>query len=208
VRVVADIVLASRTPAAWADAVATDLPALLSDHAHLELKAAASALALLRRHATRPGLADRIAPLVREEVDHCQRVLRELSQRGESLRPDRPGPYVRGLLAAAGAPRRRRDGYLPSLLVAALVELRSHERFERMLECAALADLWPLYRALAEAEARHGDLFIELALEAAPEGEVYERLATLAEAEAALIGRLPFAHRIHSGPPPDAARAP
>ncbi|MHC5210204.1 MAG: tRNA isopentenyl-2-thiomethyl-A-37 hydroxylase MiaE [Planctomycetota bacterium] len=194
-------VLASRTPAAWADAVATDLPALLSDHAHLELKAAASALALLRRHGDRPALPERIAALVREEVEHGQRVLRELARRGEALRPDRPSPYLRGLLTAAGAPRRRADGYVPTLLVAALVELRSHERFERLLECPALAELSPLYRPLAEAESRHGELFLDLAREAAPEVEVQERLDALAGAEAELIAGLPFAHRIHSGPP-------
>lgn len=194
-------VLLARTPPAWAEAVASDLPALLCDHLHLERKAAASGAALLRRHATRAGLAARVAPLVREEREHARRVARELGRRGETLRPDRPSPYVRGLLAAAGAPRRRADGYVDSLLVAALVELRSHERFERLLACPALAELAPLYRSLAEAESRHGSLFLDLAREAAPAAEVHGRLAALARAEAELLAGLPFAHRIHSGPP-------
>src|SRR5678816_4353988 len=66
--------LASVTPAAWAEAVARDLPALLSDHAHLELKAAASAMALLRRHGRQLELASRVVPLIREEFEHLQRV--------------------------------------------------------------------------------------------------------------------------------------
>jgi tRNA-(ms[2]io[6]A)-hydroxylase len=194
-------VLASRTPRRWAAAVAVDLPALLSDHAHLERKAAASAVALLRRHAGREGVAERIGPLVREELEHGQRVLRELSRRGEALAPDRPSPYARGLLAAAGAPRRRRDGYVDSLLVAALVEWRSHERFLALLACPAAAELHPLYAALAEAEARHGGLFLELADRAAPQAGWRARLSELAAAEAELLAGLPFAYRMHSGPP-------
>jgi tRNA-(ms[2]io[6]A)-hydroxylase len=208
VSAVAGLVLASRTPASWAAAVARDVPALLSDHAHLERKAAASARALLRRHAGRPGLAGRIAPLVREELEHARCVLHELARRGEALRPDRPSPYARGLLAAAGAPRRRADGYVDSLLVAALVELRSHERFVRLLECPALADLHPLYRGLADAEARHGGLFLELAAAAQPGAGLRARFDALAAAEAELIAGLPFAHRMHAGPPEPRALRP
>jgi len=193
--------LASCTPHAWARAVAADLPALLSDHAHCELKAAASAMTLLRCHGSRPGLAARLLPLVREELDHFQRVLRELQRRGAALAPDRPSPYTRGLLAAAGAPRRRDDGYLRALLVAALIELRSHERFARMLECEALDGLHDLVSPLAEAEERHGHLFLDLALEAAPEGDVRAAFGSLAAAEARVLAAAPFCPRVHSGPP-------
>jgi tRNA 2-(methylsulfanyl)-N6-isopentenyladenosine37 hydroxylase len=196
-----DFQLASRTPPSWAKAVARDLHALLSDHAHCELKAAASALTLLKRQSARPGLAQRVLPLIREEVEHAQRVLRELDARDWPLRVDGPSPYMSGLLAAGGAPRRRQDGYIDSLLVSAIIEQRSHERFERLLECEALAELAPLYRALAEAEARHGGLFVELACAVAPRESVASRHAALADAEATLIASLPCEPRIHSGPP-------
>jgi tRNA-(ms[2]io[6]A)-hydroxylase len=197
------LTLASVTPPAWAESVAGDLPALLSDHAHLELKAAASALALLRRHGRRAEVASRLVPLVREELEHLQRVLAELRRRGESWAPDRGSPYTSGLLAAAGRPRRRLDGYVDSLLVAALIEARSHERFEALRACARpeLAELRPLYAALAEAEARHGELFVELALAAAPRAAVEERWRGLAAVEAELIAGLPCEPRIHGGPP-------
>jgi len=193
--------LAGATPASWADAVANDIPALLSDHAHLELKAAASALALLRRHGRRPGLAARLVPLIREELEHAQRVLAELARRGQAWAPDRGSPYAAGLLAAAGKPRRRLDGYVDTLLVAALIERRSHERFLALLACPPLSGLRPLYRALSDAEARHGELFVGLALEAAPRPQVERRWRRLAAAEAALIAGLPCEPRIHSGPP-------
>lgn len=193
--------LASRTPAGWAPAAASDLPALLSDHAHCELKAAASGMALLRRHGGQAGLVARLAPLVREEFDHFQRVLRELATRGWELQPDRPSPYSRALLAAAGAPRRRSGGIVDALLVAALIEMRSHERFARLLECEAAAPVHALLAPLAEAEERHGELFLELALEAAPEEEVRARFAALAQAEASALAGAPSGPRVHSGPP-------
>jgi tRNA-(ms[2]io[6]A)-hydroxylase len=203
-----DWLLAAPTPGDWAGAVAADVPALLSDHAHLELKAAVSALALLRRHGRQLDLAARLVPLIREEFEHLQRVLQQLQRRGEPWAADRGSPYTDGLLAAAGRPRRRLDGYLDSLLVAALIERRSHERFERLLECPALADLHPLYAALAEAEARHAALFIELALQAAPRTQVAARWQQLAAAESELIAALPCEPRIHSGPPLSPSRTP
>jgi len=193
--------LASTTPATWAQAAAADLPALLSDHAHCELKAAASAMTLLRHHAGRPGLVACLAPLVREEFDHFQRVLRELEARGEALRPDRPSPYGAALIAAAGAPRRRADGYVRALLVAALIELRSHERFVALLDCPAAAPLHALLAPLAQAEERHGATFIELACAAAPRAEVEALFHELAQAEAGILLRAPPGPRVHSGAP-------
>ena len=195
----APFTLASRTPAGWARAVAEDVPALLSDHAHCELKAAASAMTLLRNHGQRADLCQALGPLLREEAEHAQRVLRELATRGHGLLPDRPNPYMDGLISAAGHPRRREDGLLDTLLVAALIEMRSHERFERLAECDELAELRSLYASLGEAEARHGELFLDLARDVSTHERVAERFAGLALAEAEVMQRVPFAHRIHSG---------
>lgn len=195
--------LASATPRSWVDEVAARPLELLSDHAHCELKAAASAMTLLRHHAGRPGLVAQLTPLVREEFDHFQRVLRELAALGQGLRPDRPSPYAAGLLAAARSPRRRADGYVDALLVAALIEMRSHERFACLLACPAAAGLHALLGPLAEAEERHGGVLLELALGAAPEAEVRARFAALAAAEAAVLAALPPGPRVHSGAPAD-----
>jgi len=190
-----------RTAAGWAEHVATDIPALLCDHAHLEFKAAASALSLLRRPGLPPQASLRLTALLREETEHAQRVLAVLHRRGEALRPDRNSPYAAGLLAAAGKPRRRRDGRSDTLLVAALIEARSHERFARLAACPALAELAPLYTSLGEAEERHAALFLELAAELDPPAELAERLTELAAAEATLLAQLPQDIRLHGGWP-------
>ncbi|MBM3985898.1 MAG: tRNA-(ms[2]io[6]A)-hydroxylase, partial [Planctomycetes bacterium] len=94
------------------------------------------------------------------------------------------------------------DGYLRSLLVAALVEMRSHERFEALLACPAGAPLHPLLAPLAQAEARHGATFLELACAAAPPEEVEDLFLPLAAAEAEILERVPPGPRVHSGSPP------
>ncbi len=192
------------TPASWAATVARDPVALLCDHAHCEMKAAASAMALLRKNGDRPGLARRVAPLIKEEVDHMQRVLRELEARDAALTPDLPSPYARGLAKSAGARRRSgaKEGYLDALIVSALIEMRSHERFVLLGACEALGDLHPLYAALGDAEERHGELFVELAVEAFGASRAHARFDEVATAEGEVIAALACEPRIHSGPPP------
>jgi tRNA-(ms[2]io[6]A)-hydroxylase len=190
------------TPAAWAEQLARDQLALLSDHAHCELKAAASAMTMLKQNPARPGLALRLAPLIKEESEHLHRVLRALDARGAGLADDRPNPYVAGLQRFARESRPappRGSGFLDTLLVSALIELRSHERFERLAECAQLAELHALYRGLGEAEARHGALFSDLAFESFPADVVLERFGQLAAEEFALLERLEAGPRVHSG---------
>lgn len=215
--------LASTTPPAWAAVAARDLPALLSDHAHCELKAAVNALTMCKRNPDRAGLPLRLSLLAREETEHCHRVLRELAERGLPLLPDAPSPYGEGLhrLAresrrgsavpalrpvaagepggAAGASRPASPGLLDQVLVSALIELRSHERLAALAACPALGALAPLYRAFCEAEARHGELFLAVACELAPAEVVERRFAELARGEAALLSSLPCGPRVHSG---------
>ncbi len=194
--------LRSSTPAAWAACAARDVLALLSDHAHCELKAGANAMTMLKRNPNRPGLALRLAPLIKEECEHLHRVLRELDARGATLGQDAPNPWASGLHAAARSmpdPAVEHSGFLDILLISALIEMRSHERFERLAACRELADLRGLYASLCEAEARHATLFTELALEIFPEGLVAERFDVLAQEESSLMQQLPPASRVHSG---------
>lgn len=191
-----------RTPASWALESARDLIALLSDHAHCELKAGANAMTMLKRNPNRPGFALRLAPLIKEECDHLHRVLREIEKRGGVLAQDAPNPWAAGLHAAARQlppVRLPHGGFLDVLLISGLIEIRSHERFERLAECEAMRDLEPLYSDLCESEARHGRLFQQLAQEIFPATAVEERFAVLAEEEAALMESLAPGPRIHSG---------
>jgi tRNA 2-(methylsulfanyl)-N6-isopentenyladenosine37 hydroxylase len=87
------------------------------------------------------------------------------------------------------------------MLCCALIEARSHERFERLAAAVGPAGderLATFYAELAEAEARHGELYVELATEAAGES-VASRLEELAAREAEIVARPGQPIRMHAG---------
>lgn len=194
-----DVELLWQTPAAWADAALADPLALLSDHAHCELGAAASAQKLIARNPARRSLVERCAALAVEELGHFRRVHALLRAQGGALTPPVPNPYVAGLRRAAEATRAPgAPPLLDALLVAALIERRSLERFG-LLADAAPAPLASLWRELGPSEAGHARLFVALAEEAAGEERARRRLDELAREEGALAAALPGGPRIHSG---------
>ena len=191
------IALGYRTPDEWAARVAARPAALLSDHAHCELRAATAAQALITRNPGMSALVERLAAVATEELRHFRRVVRELRRRGKELAHADANPYVEGLLHEAG--KTRREPLLDRLLVAGLVERRSLERFELLARGAADERLRELYARLVPSESAHADLFWELAVDAYGERAARRRLDALSAVEAALVRSLPFAYRVHSG---------
>jgi tRNA 2-(methylsulfanyl)-N6-isopentenyladenosine37 hydroxylase len=195
------------TPERWLDAACARWQELLLDHAYCEKKAASTALALIFAYpeCERQSLA--LARLAREELRHFEQVTKLMARLGVQFQRLQPGRYAARLRAALAThePRRRVD----LLLTGALIEARSRERFARLatrLE-APLADF---YADLERAEARHADLYLELAGAAAAESAQNDwqaRLAQLAAIEAELISSDDAQLRFHSGPPAQAAPA-
>jgi tRNA-(ms[2]io[6]A)-hydroxylase len=159
------------TSPAWIAAAVADLgsptPRLLIDHAHCEKKAAAMALRHIERHAVWPGLAARMSRLAREELTHFERVLAELRARGVPFRGQPGCGYGAGLMAAVRGPSPTRtdapgswlgERTVDEMLVCALIEARSHERFACLAGALEGHPLGRLYADLCEAEARHGEL--------------------------------------------------
>jgi tRNA-(ms[2]io[6]A)-hydroxylase len=183
----------------WVEAAAADLPALLSDHAHCEIKAAQSALSLVARYAGEmPGLVDPLSALAREEAEHFAQVHAQLSLREARLELPASDHYVTQLQAAARSERHDgRPALLDKLLVGALIEGRSCERFRLLSEHLPLAELRAFYRGLMSSEARHFTLFSSLAAECFGQSESRARLATLATREAAIVKRLPLGPQVH-----------
>jgi tRNA-(ms[2]io[6]A)-hydroxylase len=190
--------LKEKTDPGWVQAALADVPALLSDHAHCEKKAAATALALITTYPEHPALCQPLAHLAQEETRHFFSVMSELTRRGLTLGRDGGDPYAVELLkvAAPTGPDRLRD----RLLIAALIEARSCERFGLLASAAPqvgeerLARFWA---SLFEAEARHHSLFIDLATEIFGDEKVRERMAELQVIEADICRRLPHRAAIH-----------
>jgi tRNA-(ms[2]io[6]A)-hydroxylase len=186
------------TDDAWAAAAVHDIDRVLLDHAHCEMKAASNALSLAARHPHDAELVLALTSLAREEIDHFQRVLLLLSARGVALSPPPVDAYAAELRRAAQ--NAQRDPGLAAvvdrLLVGALIEARSCERFKLLADATAghadVAELHSLWSELLAAEARHYRTFVDLAVRAAggDRPRVTERLAHLALLEGEIVGRL------------------
>jgi tRNA-(ms[2]io[6]A)-hydroxylase len=192
------------TPVAWVERALADLDAVLVDHAHCELKAAQNALSLVPRALSR-AMAERLLALADEETRHVRQVLDELERRGLALGTPPPDPYAAELRALAHRSRPggrdARHALVDRLVVAALIEARSCERFRLLadgLNGAGRAELGAFYDELFEAEARHYRVFVELAGEAAGDRALArQRLAELAAAEGDLCARLGSSAAVH-----------
>ncbi len=184
------------TDPTWVDAARADLPRLLVDHAHCELKAAQSALSIVGRNAgTHPELVKPLLSLAREETKHFHDVLAEAEARGIRVHPPEPDRYVAGLLRAAK--RDSRSPLLDRLIVSALIEARSCERFKLLAEGLEEPELTTFYRELMASEARHYRLFVSLAERIFGTETTRERLEAMAEREAEVVGELSLGPTVH-----------
>jgi tRNA-(ms[2]io[6]A)-hydroxylase len=189
-------ILLAPTPLAWvADALA-QRDALLLDHANCEKKAASTALALMFAYPEDVPLSLALAQLAREELRHYAQVTGVMRALGVPFARTRPGRYALELRRAvrSGEPGRKLD----LLLVSALIEVRSAERFG-LLAPQLAAPLERLYANLGSAEARHFELYLGFARACAPH-EWQARLRQLAAREAQLATTPDGALRFHSGP--------
>jgi tRNA-(ms[2]io[6]A)-hydroxylase len=187
--------LAQASPADWTARALAQLDEVLVDHAHCERKAAGMAVQLLFRYPEHAFLQEPLSRLAREELAHFEEVLRILAERGVPLRRQKPAAYAGRLRSEirSADPERLID----TLLCSALIEARSCERFRLLAEAVADASLAAFYRGLLAAEARHHRIYVELALELAPEAAVRERLEVLSAWEARAIAEGPPRARMH-----------
>lgn len=188
------------TPTAerWVEAVEGQLDRLLSDHAHCELKAAHSALALVGRFGgDAPEIVEPLVALAKEETAHFAEVHRRIEERGRALAIPASDGYVVALRRVAREDHRDHPVLLDRLLISALVEGRSCERFSLLADGLASADLRAFYRGLMESEARHYRLFCRLAEGRFGREAVRVRLAELAAREAEVVDQLPLGPTVH-----------
>ena len=192
--------LDTATPAEWVSAASDRLPEMLLDHANCELKAASTALGFLYRYPERTKLAQRMSRLAREELRHFEQVrslMEEMDIPFERLSASR---YAGSLRAAV----RAEEPYklLDMLLVGALIEARSCERFA-VLAPHLPEKLGKFYNGLLASEARHFEQYIGFAKTecGVSDEEIDARLEELKTIEAALISDPDPEFRFHSGLP-------
>src|SRR5580658_6046697 len=147
----------------WVDLAAISLEAILTDHAWCEQKAATSCISLISRYPARERMVEALSPIVTEEWGHFRLVLAELQKRGLQLGRQRKDQYVNRLMEFERKGGSEEQRFLDRLLVFALIEARSCERFKRLSEGLDDPYLRQFYRRFMESEAGHYHLFIELA---------------------------------------------
>ena len=179
----------------WIENAQVDLHRIMVDHAHCEKKAAANAMALINRYPDRDLLVRQMFDLVDEEMEHFRYVYDMIKERGGTLTRDPGDSYAQALhkLIRRNEPERMLD----QLLVAALIEARSCERFRILSEHIPDAELAEFYASLLASEAGHYRVFCDIAREYYPEQEVRQRLDELAELEAEIVRSLPNEPMMH-----------
>jgi tRNA-(ms[2]io[6]A)-hydroxylase len=185
----------------WARGVLREPLALLNDHAHLEKKAAANALELLNRW-PEPNPPENwvtaMTAIARDEVEHLAVVCRVLARRGGRLTKQHSNPYASALrqLVRKGEGR---DELVDRLIVSALIEARSCERFRLLADVCDDAELAKLYRGLWASEHGHYRMFLQLAEQVDSQELVERRWDQMLDAEARIIQSQGAGPRMHSG---------
>jgi tRNA-(ms[2]io[6]A)-hydroxylase len=184
------------TPARWLTQVAGHLDELLIDHAHCEKKAAGVAMNLLFAYVDQVELVRAMSAIVQEELGHFHLVLDLLERRGIRFRKLPATKYAERLHRCADKQEPMRA--VDRLLIAALIEARSCERFALLRDHLPDAELAAFFGSLFESEARHHSTYVRLAKLFAPAPRVEARLAELAIEEARIIVAGESLPRVHS----------
>lgn len=147
----------------WVDLAEKDLGEILTDHAYCEQKAATSCISLIQAYPEKEKLVEELAPIVTEEWGHFRMVLTELKKRNLKLGRQRKDEYVNQLLEFQRKGISREEALLERLLICALIEARSCERFRLLSLHIADEDLRGWYHKFMVAEAGHYRLFLDMA---------------------------------------------
>ena len=191
--------LPCRTPDTWlAAALQPDQePTLLIDHANCEKKAAATALALMHRYTDNPVLLNKMSRLAREELRHFEQVIKIMAARDITYEPLSASRYAQGL--HRGVRRQEPGRLIDALIVGALIEARSCERFARLAP-ELDTELGDFYFSLLKSEARHYSDYLRLAETLASDEDLTDRLEYFRGLEAELVESEDTEFRFHSGP--------
>lgn len=184
------------TPDAWIRAVMKDFNSFLIDHADCERKASAMALSMVAKYPDRHEIIPDLIETALEELEHFKLVYQIMANRGIRLAPSMPeDPYIKALMANMKTPVHQR--FLDRLLVGSLVEMRGAERFQLVEEALEDPELKKFYKMLWTSEAKHGNIYVKMALNYFEDTQVYERLEWWVKQESQIVTDLPIRSALH-----------
>ena len=182
----------------WVNIVEKNIEEILTDHAYCEQKAASTAISMIVSFPEKTELVDAMTDLVQEEMSHFKMVHELLVERNFTLGRERKDAYVIELRKFFPKGGSRADHLVHRLLIAALIEARSCERFRLLSEELEDPKLRKFYRKLMISEAHHYTLFLKFVRMYAPDREeVDQKWEALLAFEAQLMKQLGTQETIH-----------
>jgi tRNA-(ms[2]io[6]A)-hydroxylase len=174
----------------WVDLASMNLEDILTDHAYCEQKAAVSCISLIQAYPEKVELVEELSPIVTEEWGHFRMVLKKLKDHNMKLGRQRKDEYVKALLKIKLKGGSREQQLVERLLICALIEARSCERFRLLSLELPSEELKSFYHTFMVSEAGHYKLFIELARLYGEGIDVQKRWREILEAEAEIMKSL------------------
>lgn len=174
----------------WVNMAEISLQDILTDHAFCEQKAATNCITLIQKYSDHKRLVRDLAPIVTEEWGHFRQVIAELDQRGLELGAQRKDEYVNQLRKFARQGGDRGDRLMDQLVVCAMIEARSAERFRLLSLHIAEVELRDFYHRFMVSEAGHYRLFLDLAMAYQPQEKVQQRWQECLAYEAEILKNL------------------
>jgi len=174
----------------WINIAEKNIEDILVDHAYCEQKAASSCISLIISYPEKINLVEALTPVVAEEWSHFERVLEQLKKRGYQLGFQRKDDYVEQLQKIVKKGGNRNQQLVEKLLMNALIEARSCERFRLLWKEIGDAELSKFYYELMVSEAGHYKNFLSLAKEYMDEAEVEKRWREILSEEAEIVKNL------------------
>ena len=174
----------------WINIAEMNIEDILVDHAYCEQKAASSCISLIIQYPEKESLVDVLTPVVAEEWAHFERVIEQLKKRNYKLGYPRKDEYVTALGRILKKGGSRDQQLAEKLLMNALIEARSCERFKLLWKNIGDEELQMFYYELMVSEAGHYHNFLDLAKQYTSDEYVQERWGEILKAEAEIMKSL------------------
>jgi tRNA 2-(methylsulfanyl)-N6-isopentenyladenosine37 hydroxylase len=188
--------LACNSSPQWVQTVMADFDSFLQDHANCERKASSMALSLIAKYPNRLEIIPELIETAVEELEHFRDVYTVMQERNIPLSKEIPqDAYVNQLLTLLRSSSNER--FMDRLLLASVIECRGAERFKLIWEALPDGELKKFYHRLWASEAKHGNIFVKMALNYFADDVVYKRLDELIAAEAPILQALPLKAALH-----------
>jgi len=151
------------TETSWAEIAKNDLQQILTDHAFAEQKAASNAVSIIINYSEETELVKAMSDIAIEEMEHFRMVHLLMVKRGMVLGREQKNDYAKHLHNFFPKTNDRTDALIQRLLIAALIEARSCERFKVFSENLEDVELSNFYKDLMISEANHYKIFLGFA---------------------------------------------